>query len=77
MVIRVDGDEVDRTTIETIVVGAFSASETFDVGTDLGAPVSLDYADRAPFEFEGTINKVEVKLNSALEPDQASEDISN
>ena len=77
VVIRVDGDEVDRTTIETIVVGAFSASETFDVGTDLGAPVSLDYADRAPFEFDGTINKVEVNLYSALEPYQASEDISN
>ncbi|WP_293081226.1 MULTISPECIES: arylsulfatase [unclassified Moorena] len=77
VVIRVDGDEVDRTTIETIVMGAFSASETFDVGTDLGAPVSLDYADRAPFEFDGKIDKVEVNLYSALEPYQASEDMSN
>ena len=66
VVIRVDGDEVDRTTIDTIVVGAFSASETFDVGMDLGAPVSLDYADRAPFEFDGTINTVKVKLKKGL-----------
>ena len=73
VVIRVDGSEVvPPITIETIVIGAFSASETFDVGTDLGAPVSLDYADRAPFEFDGTINKVEVNLYSAFEPYQAS-----
>jgi arylsulfatase len=25
------------------------ASGTFDVGEDLGSPVSLDYADRAPY----------------------------
>ncbi|NER20950.1 MAG: arylsulfatase [Symploca sp. SIO1C2] len=72
VVIQVDGDEVvPPITIETIVIGAFSASETFDVGTDLGAPVSLDYADRAPFEFDeldGTINTVKVELTSA-EPD--------
>ncbi|NEO89571.1 MAG: arylsulfatase [Moorea sp. SIO3G5] len=77
VVIRVDGAEVDRTPIDQVVPAAFTASETFDVGTDLGAPVSLDYADRAPFEFDGTINKVEVKLNSALEPYEASEDMSN
>ncbi|NET42864.1 MAG: arylsulfatase [Okeania sp. SIO2B3] len=67
VVIRVDGLEVldQPITIQTIVVGAFSASETFDVGTDLGAPVSLDYADRAPFEFDGTINTVKVELTSA------------
>ncbi|MGK7904761.1 MAG: hypothetical protein AB4352_25810 [Hormoscilla sp.] len=77
MVIRVGPSEVARTTIEQVVPGAFTASETFDVGTDLGAPVSLDYADRAPFEFEGTIDKVEVKLTSTSEPDQPSEDMSN
>ncbi len=32
---------------------AFTASETFDVGTDLGSPVSLDYYARRPFEFNG------------------------
>ncbi|NET14407.1 MAG: hypothetical protein F6K08_17045, partial [Okeania sp. SIO1H6] len=77
VVIRVDGDEVGRTTIEQVVIGAFSASETFDVGTDLGAPVSLDYAERAPFEFDGTINTVKVELGDSIEPYQASEDMSN
>ncbi|MBU6385902.1 MAG: sulfatase-like hydrolase/transferase [Planctomycetes bacterium] len=44
------------------VPGAFTASETLDVGTDLGAPVSLDYAKRTPFAFEGKIEKMEVSL---------------
>lgn len=77
VVIRVDDRQVDRTTIEQVVPAAFTASETFDVGVDLGAPVSLDYADRAPFEFDGTINKVEVKLTSTSEPDQPSENAGN
>ena len=34
----------------------------FDVGTDLGSPVSLDYAKRRPFSFEGTIGHVHVQL---------------
>ncbi|WP_371357669.1 sulfatase-like hydrolase/transferase [Hydrocoleum sp. CS-953] len=78
VVIKVDGSEVaDPITIEQVVPGAFTASETFDVGIDMGAPVSLDYADRAPFEFDGTINKVEVELGLPMEPYQASEDMSN
>jgi len=44
------------------VPAAFTASETFDVGVDLGSPVSLEYFDRRPFAFAGTINKVEVQL---------------
>ncbi|WP_287251982.1 arylsulfatase [Moorena sp. SIO4E2] len=68
VVLRVDGSEVGRTTIEQVVPGAFTASETFDVGTDLGAPVSLDYADRTPFEFDGTINTVKVAMENAMEP---------
>jgi arylsulfatase len=45
------------------VPAAFSASETFDVGVDLGSTVSLDYFDRRPFKFDGKIERVEVKLN--------------
>ena len=44
------------------VPGAFTASETFDVGVDLGSPVSLDYFDRAPFQFDGKIEKMAVEL---------------
>jgi arylsulfatase len=49
-------------TTKRSVPAAFSASETFDVGIDLGSPVSRDYFDRAPFEFGGTISRVEVEL---------------
>ena len=51
-----------RTTVKRTVPAAFTASETFDVGVDLGSPVSLDYFDRRPFAFTGQIGKVEVEL---------------
>ncbi|WP_427873676.1 hypothetical protein [Flavobacterium sp. MMS24-S5] len=41
---------------------AFTASETFDVGEDLGGPVSIRYYKKAPFKFEGKINSVKVEL---------------
>ena len=63
VVLKVDGQEVARTTVKRTVPAAFSASETFDVGVDLGSTVSVDYFDRAPFKFDGKIEKVEVKLN--------------
>ena len=62
VVINVDGKEVARTTVKRTVPAAFSASETFGVGVDLGSPVSLDYFDRRPFRFEGKIASVEVEL---------------
>ncbi len=63
VVLKVDGQEVARTTVKRTVPAAFSASETFDVGVDLGSPVSVDYFDRRPFRFDGKINGVKVKLN--------------
>ena len=51
-----------RVDVKRTVPGAFSASETLDVGTDLGSPVSLDYFDRRPFAFDGTIETVTVDL---------------
>jgi len=60
VVIRVDGQEAARTTVGRTVPGAFTASETFDVGTDLGSPVSLDYEERRPFAFSGEIEAVTV-----------------
>ena len=44
------------------VPAAFTASESFDVGVDLGSNVSRDYFERRPFQFDGRIRKVEVKL---------------
>ncbi|WP_373507747.1 arylsulfatase [Thiocapsa sp.] len=62
IVLSVDGQEVARTTVARTVPAAFTASESFDVGLDLGSPVSLDYFDRRPFAFDGTINSVRVSL---------------
>ena len=62
VVLKVDGKEVARAQVKRTVPAAFTASETFDVGIDLGSPVSLDYFDRAPFKFDGTIEKVTVEL---------------
>ena len=62
IILKVDGQEVARTTVKRTVPAAFSASETFDVGVDLGSTVSLDYFDRGPFKFDGKIGKVEVQL---------------
>ena len=58
----VDGREVGRADVKRTVPAAFTASETFDVGIDLGSPVSLAYFDRRPFRFTGKIEQVEVEL---------------
>ncbi|MEJ2661394.1 MAG: sulfatase-like hydrolase/transferase, partial [Desulfobacteraceae bacterium] len=58
---RVNGKQVGQGRIERSVPMAFTASETFDVGMDLGSPVSLAYHDRAPFEFTGRIEKVAIR----------------
>jgi arylsulfatase len=62
ILLSVDGKEVAKVTTKRTVPLAFTASETFDVGTDLGSPVSREYADRRPFRFTGKIEKVEVTL---------------
>ena len=46
--------------VERTVAGAFSASETLDLGTDLGSPVSLSYFDRGPFALVGRIAAMHV-----------------
>lgn len=60
--LKVDGKVVSKTMVKRTVPAAFTASETFDVGVDLGSPVSLDYFDRAPFRFTGKIEKLTVEL---------------
>jgi len=62
--IAVDGAEPTRVAVARTVPAAFSASETFDVGKDLGSPVSFDYFDRAPFPFTGKVDKVDVTLQN-------------
>jgi arylsulfatase A-like enzyme len=74
VILRVDGKEVARTTVKRTVPAAFTASETFGVGVDLGSPVSLDYFDRRPFRFDGKIKSLEVELTGSAEaPIRAAE----
>ena len=42
----------------------FTANDCLDIGTCLGGSVSLDYYDRAPFPFNGTIDTVNVRYTS-------------
>ena len=58
LTIEVDGAVVATTRVPRTVPSMFTFSETFDVGKDLGSPVSLAYADRKPFAFTGTISSV-------------------
>ena len=60
--ITIDDAAALRVPVARTVAGAFSASETLDVGTDLGSPVSLSYFDRAPFAFNGRIDAMRVDL---------------
>jgi len=56
--LRVNGKQVGQGRVERSVPAGFSASETFDIGIDLGSPVSLGYHERAPFAFTGTIERI-------------------
>ncbi|HMR39238.1 MAG TPA: arylsulfatase [Ignavibacteria bacterium] len=60
--IKVDGKEWATGMVGRTVPAAFTASECFNVGVDLGSPVSERYFDKAPFRYNGKINTVKVVL---------------
>jgi hypothetical protein len=51
-----------RADVIRTVPAAFTASETFDVGVDLGSPVPLEHAQRRPFAFNSEIDSIGVVL---------------
>jgi len=59
--LKVNGQEVAKGRVPVSAPVGFTANDCLDIGTDLGSPVSVDYFDRAPFEFNGTIDEVRVK----------------
>ena len=59
--LRVDGQEVAQAQVPAAMSLHFTSNATFDIGADLDSPVSLDYFDRAPFEFNGTIGKTTIE----------------
>jgi arylsulfatase len=58
----VNGKVVGSGMIENSVVGRFSATETLDIGVDLGATVSAAYRENSPFAFTGKVNQIDVLL---------------
>ncbi|MBA57525.1 MAG: arylsulfatase [Pseudomonadales bacterium] len=58
--LSVNGKQLAQGRIDRSVPGVHTASETFDIGKDLGSPVALDYMSRAPFVFNGKIEKVHI-----------------
>ncbi len=57
-----DSHEVARTSTKMTVPAVFTASESFDVGTDLGSTVSRDYAEHRLYKFDGKTGTVKVEL---------------
>ena len=60
--IAIAGGETITLDVARTVPAAFTASESFDVGVDLGSTVSNAYYDRRPFEFKGKVQRVSVNL---------------
>ena len=58
--LKVNGQVVAEGTVPITTPIAFTANECLDFGIALGSPVSLDYYDKAPFKFNGTIERAYV-----------------
>lgn len=62
--LSVDGTEFGSGRVPVSAPLLFSANDCLDIGVCHGGPVSLDYFDRAPFRFDGTIHTVNVRYLS-------------
>ena len=60
-VLKVDGKEVARQTMERTVPLILQWDENFDIGADTGTPVSDDY--QVPFRFTGKLDKLTLKID--------------
>jgi arylsulfatase len=65
--LKVNGEVVAQGRAPVTAAMAFTANDCFDIGQDLGSPVSPDYYDQAPFAFNGTIYKTDVKYTGPAE----------
>ncbi|TYT27522.1 arylsulfatase [Luteimonas viscosa] len=59
--LKVNGDVWAQGTVPVSAPLLFTANDCLDIGIALGSPVSLDYYDKAPFRFNGSIEQVHVK----------------
>lgn len=68
--IKANGVVLAQGTVPVSAPLLFTANDCLDFGRALGSPVSLDYYDRAPFPFSGTIHAVNIRYSSR--PDAGS-----
>jgi arylsulfatase len=62
--LKVNGQEVGQGRVPRGTSLHFTGNATFDIGTDLDSPVSLDYFDEAPFTFNGKIGRTDIQYTS-------------
>ena len=58
--LRVNDNIVAKGRVPAAMSLHFTSNATFDIGTDLDSPVSLDYFDQAPFPFNGNIRTTRI-----------------
>lgn len=61
IMMKFNGQPVAEGTVPVSAPLLFTANDCLDVGIALGSPVSLDYFDKAPFKFDGTIERMHVQ----------------
>ena len=62
---KVNGKAVAKGQVPISAPLLFTANDCLDIGIALGSPVSLDYRDKTPFKFNGTIEQVHVQYVAA------------
>ena len=65
MVLKVDGRKVASGVVPVSAPLMFTANDGLDFGVDLGSPVGIEYFDRAPFAFNGTIEGAQVRYTGS------------
>jgi len=60
VVMKVNGKTVAEGIVPISAPLLFTANDCLDIGIALGSPVSLDYSEKAPFKFNGVIERVHV-----------------
>ncbi len=68
---KVNGEVVATGQVPISAPLLFTANDCLDIGIALGSPVSLDYYDKAPFKFNGTIEQVAREVRATAKPELA------
>jgi len=63
--LKANGEKIGEGTVPMSAPLLFTANDCLDIGRALGSPVSLDYREKAPFTFNGTIERVHVRYMAA------------